>query len=434
VHLPLHATALWLEQGGTQALILDLDHLLLPTPDCTVLRAELARAAGLPPEHVRISCSHTHAGPPWTAGTGLGFGPDLPGMELVDAYRDATSTALARIAREAAADARPARAAAGYGTSGVTVNRRLRTADSRTIVSQNPAGYRDTTLTILRLDDLHERPIATIVGYGTHPIVLAFQNRLISPDFPGTTRRVVEDLVGGACLFLQGCAADQIPIEALTGDTTVAERIGRRLGVDAAAVALGLRTRRVVRRVDRVVESGAPLGIQVDDALPDADQTLAVRSETVALPLRDWGDPAARRAEADALMALLERADRNRPEELAELGQRAKRAAMRARWAATCAGRTTLPVEVMAIRIGDAVLIGTPLEPFARTGADIRAGSPFAVTHMAGYANGYEGYLPPADEFPLGGYETEWASPFTDAAEARLRQGVLDCLRRLKTA
>lgn len=264
--------------------------------------------------------------------------------------------------------------------------------------------------------------------------MLAFQNRLISPDFPGAMRRVVEDLVGGTCLFLQGCAADQIPIAALTGDTTVAERIGRRLGVDAAAVALGLRTRRTSRRVDRVVESGAPLGVQVDDALPDADQTLAVRNATVELPLRHWGDPAARRGEADALMAMLERADRSRPEELAELGQRAKRAAMCARWAATCAGRTTLPVEVMAIRMGDAVLIGTPLEPLARTGADIRAGSPFAVTHMAGYSNGYEGYLPPADEFPMGGYEVEWASPFAEPAAAVLCQGVLDCLRRLKSA
>jgi len=67
--------------------------------------------------------------------------------------------------------------------------------NGRTIVAQNWDGERDTTMTIIRLDDIDERPIATIVGYGTHPIVLAHQNRMISPDYPGTVKRTVEEIV-----------------------------------------------------------------------------------------------------------------------------------------------------------------------------------------------------------------------------------------------
>src|SRR6185295_16418483 len=66
VDLPFHATALLLDDGEASAAIIDLDILLIPTADCARLRAIAAEAAGLPPENVRLSFRHTHAGAPWS--------------------------------------------------------------------------------------------------------------------------------------------------------------------------------------------------------------------------------------------------------------------------------------------------------------------------------------------------------------------------------
>jgi polar amino acid transport system substrate-binding protein len=73
-----------------------------------------------------------------------------------------------------------------------------------------------------------------------------------------------------------------------------------------------------------------------------------------------------------------------------------------------------LEMEMQAMRIGDAAFVAVPLEPFAHTRAVVRERSPFPVTHFAGYANGLIG--PEAVDFPIGGYEVEWAGPFTEAA------------------
>ena len=51
-----------------------------------------------------------------------------------------------------------------------------------------------------------------------------------APDFPGVAKRVVEELTGAACLYLQGCAGNMMTIEALTGDLGAAERMGTMLG------------------------------------------------------------------------------------------------------------------------------------------------------------------------------------------------------------
>jgi Neutral/alkaline non-lysosomal ceramidase, N-terminal len=421
IDLPLWATVLLLDDGAARTAIIDLDFLLIPTADCTRLRELAAEAAGLKPEHVRLSFTHTHAGPPWSADR-MGSQDGLPGTELIPAYRAKMTDAIVAAARAAKAALRPSRVAAAHGASDISVNRRLRTESGRVIVAQNWEGETDPTMTLIRVDDLDEQPIATIVGYGTHPIVLAHQNKLISPDYPGTVKRTVEQLVGGTCMFLQGCAGDQIPREALTGDTGAARRMGTLLGLDAARAALRLRTQPTQKRLDAVVESGAPLGLWVEDKLPDQAAPLAVLSRKVSLPVRNYGPVEPLAAESESRSAAVRALDKTKSSaaEIADANYRAKRAAMDAHWAKYCAGRSHVEVEMHAIRIGDAALIGVPLEPFAGIGAEVRASSPLKVTQFAGYTNGWEGYVPTEAQVGAGGYEAEWATPYAKGAASAL--------------
>ena len=67
---------------------------------------------------------------------------------------------------------------------------------------------------------------------------------------------------------------------------------------------------------------------------------------------------------------------------------------------------TTRQVPLQALRVGNLVIAGYPTETYNATGLAVRAKSPFQITLNIGLANDLLGYLPPADQFPLGGYTT----------------------------
>ena len=64
---------------------------------------------------------------------------------------------------------------------------------------------------------------------------LGWTNRLLSPDYVGAAREVLEGAFGAPTLYLQGGAGDLSPREQYTSKPAVADRNGRQLGYAAAA-------------------------------------------------------------------------------------------------------------------------------------------------------------------------------------------------------
>lgn len=69
------------------------------------------------------------------------------------------------------------------------------------------------------------------------------------------------------------------------------------------------------------------------------------------------------------------------------------------------AAEPTIATEVQGIRVGDFVLVTSPTEMLCTVGMNVKKASPFEHTFVAAYSNGYIHYGPPADEYPMGGYE-----------------------------
>ena len=434
IHLDLWVTALVVEAETDAFAILDYDLMVVTVEDSDRIRADAAAVLGIDPANVRVSYTHTHAGPVWSGFLGDRSGRE--GQELTPGYRETVWSQTLGAVHQAKAALRPARAAAGWGESPIAVNRRLRAPDGRMVVGQNPEGFADPKMMVVRFDDLDENPLAALLCYAAHPIVLAYQNRMISPDFPGVAKRAVEYLTGTDCLYLQGCAGNIMTVEALTGDLAAAERMGTRLGAAAVEVFLGLRTRPVRRRFDRIVESGAPLGIWADDPLPDRPPQVKVMERPIEMPLRETAPPEQAEAEAEQLsQRFLELRASGAPEsEALDARYRARRALIGAAWAKLCRGRAALPTALHGIRIDNLALVGFPGEPFAETGVRVREASPFEFTHMAGYTNGVTGYVPTAEEFAKGGYEPEWATAYTAEAAGVLEREALALLSDLARA
>ena len=89
---------------------------------------------------------------------------------------------------------------------------------------------------------------------------------------------------------------------------------------------------------------------------------------------------------------------------------------------------------LQAIRIGDGVIGTLPGEIFSETGLNLKKNSPFEYYFTISHANGQFGYVPPAAQFRLGGYETWLCSGSLleiDAAE-KLEQALTTLIKSLK--
>ncbi len=87
-------------------------------------------------------------------------------------------------------------------------------------------------------------------------------------------------------------------------------------------------------------------------------------------------------------------------------------------------------IVVQALRIGDIGIATTPNETYAITGLKIKAASPLAHNMVIELANGGDGYIPPAEQHPFGGYNT-WAARSAGlevAAEAKITQAAISLL------
>jgi hypothetical protein len=442
IDLPLWATVLALRDVATDttAVIVDFDLLHLSLSLAGALREAVAGVTGVPRAHVRVSATHTHSGPT--------LGPTWveEGAELIEAYVASLPGRVAGAAWEAMRRLVPVRVAAGTGSCRIGVNRRVVAPDGRMIVGRNPAGFFDPTVRVLRIDraagaagvaGTTGEPLAVVVHYATHPTIMAYENRLITPDYPGAVRRTVEAIGGATCLFLQGCAGDIGPAvgftEGHTGDTSYYRRAGAILGAEAARVWLTLETHPADAELKEVLESGAPLGIYRDVPRPEPDGTLRVATATAVLPVRPFPtaeEGLAGAQAARAALAALRRAGASE-DAVREATWKAKRLAQQAGHSRLTDGRSEVEVELQAMRIGPAALVAGPMEVFNALGAAVAAASPYAWTAVSGYSNGSTGYLPTAAAFDGGGYEVEMASPYARGAGERFVEAAGDLLNRL---
>lgn len=338
-----------------------VEHTALVTVDVVGLHEDTCarvRAACRPwAEHVLVHATHTHGGPVSMPGR-LGVG-------LVDTWLDSVVDACREAVVEASATQRDVTVRAGYGTDpNVARNRR------------RPDGPQDPALPVLQLVHDDGTALATLVSYACHPVVLGADNQLLTADYPGTVRRVLEEQLGGTVLFATGCAGDQNTghsADATTHDNAGARTFARcaQVGEEIAAAARAAELRGGASRV-----AAASSEIDLDLDRPSA---VELQREIEHWAAKTKADPA-HRVVYDSWQAWATETDPAGP--------------------ASWRGR------VNALRWGPAVILTLPGEPFCQAGLDLRelVGGTDPV-FVLGYTDGCPGYLPSATEYPFGGYE-----------------------------
>jgi hypothetical protein len=414
VHRPLTATALafQIEGHGTgpamEQIVVALDHCLLWAHEMETLIAAVCQETQFQPEQVAIAFSHTH-------GAGL-LGRDRrdrPGGELIPAYLDELAKRVASLVAQARRNRELATLTYATGHCALAANRDFwDPASKQWVCGFNPSGVADDSVLVVRATGAQGQPLATVVNYACHPTTLAWENTLISPDFVGPMREVVESATGVPCAFLQGASGDIGPREGFVGDPAVADRNGRQLGYAALAALESLPPPRTRYHYTGPVVSGATLGTWAHRPLAAASlQKKAdgrIRHFTVTLDYR-------------LELLTLEQAQADRARWLAE-EQKAQQSGDTTR-ARDCHAmvermdrwigrlgmlpegpRFALPVTLM--HLGDAVWVLVEAEHYNILQRSLRERFPETPIIVATLVNGSRvTYLPPAELYGTGIYQ-----------------------------
>lgn len=347
--------------------------------------AAVARRVSLPEANVRVHATHTHGGPASVPGR-LGGPVDLGWLaRLEQACVDAVEVALG--------SRRPARLLAGYGADVEVARNRRR-----------PDGPVDHSLPVAQLVDLDGQPIAVLASYACHPVVLGADNTLLTADYPGVVRQVIERRFPGAvAVFLTGCAGDANTGHAASASVSLQANSSRTF---AAAASTGTTIAEAILAAHLDPADG-PIHSAV------AHIELSIDTDPL-VDVANWQglaeDPATDPATAALMRCWIDWAP------LSNLAP------------------TTWTARVGHFRWGTIRILTLPGEPFAHTALTLRAtltDTPGAL-FIAGYTDGCPGYLPPACEHPHGGYEVEEAhryynlpGPFTPSSPDHLTQTAL---------
>lgn len=340
------------------------------------LRRGILQSLGLPESRLIFCLTHTHAGPSLFSGD-----RDELGGELIAPYMESIKEKALQAYHEACERAVRSTLSWHYGKCDLAVNRDLPTEDEgRFLVGFNPSVPADDTLLVGRITDESGTITGTIVNYACHPTVLAWENQLISPDYVGAMRELVEEKTNALCLFMQGASGELAAAEQYVGDVQLADAHGYRLGYAVMATLQGMYQDRTALRLDGVVESGAPLAIwkrhpRTPSNVLDTELIPVQMSLKKLLSLEEIDEQLGTCSDH----VLKERLIRMRAVRK-NLGE---------------GDSVIMPLWVW--RLGEACLVAQPNEAYSSFQYLLRealAPAPIAVINIA---NGYAGYLPPHD-------------------------------------
>jgi neutral ceramidase len=271
IHDRIYARAIVLHDGTRYAAIVTWELIGVATPVWADVSQRIAKETGIPAELLLLAAVHDHSAPSLT---GMYGNADPKSIPYTAKVVDATVEAV----RQARANLQPARVGAGAGKAYVNVNRREYVPDRGWGLGFNPEFPSDKTLAVVRFETVSGKPIALLINYPVHAVVMGPDNLQISGDLAGATSRFVErhyrgapgdgprgdagsglrlrpeETVGGeggdgmVALWTSGAAGDQNPLSVARGpDFTLVDAFGKIMGEEAIRVAGRVRTTPNVR-------------------------------------------------------------------------------------------------------------------------------------------------------------------------------------------
>lgn len=299
-------------------------------------------------------------------------------------YAHSLTAAVKAATEEAVASLCAAKMGVGTGTCGINVNRDIETPFGWWI-NFNPDGPSNHTVTVLCFDSIKGERIASFISYGLKPCAIDNSEmetgkRLVSSDVPGLACKLLEEQLGGYCLFAMSAAGDQVPLEQAWYDVVESDGTVRKvdLGVDAGLEIVARLGRRMADEIAPIIETTV------------CDQTAPVIQ--VSESGIDWP------GKGRGMMVPTKNAY------YAEKG--------------------VAHVDAMAMTIGDVALVGLKPEVNSPTEIQLQEASPYEHTLVVSMVNGGQKYMPDMASYEKCTWEAQSAPLMPGAAEAWVEEAV----------
>jgi neutral ceramidase len=368
IHDPLYATALYLSNDREAIFNISVDVLMISHWFIRQCREEISAITGVHPNHILISTTHTHSAP---VTVDLLLFKDDPVVPPIDPeYMAIVKQSIIEAATTAFQNAQPSSIAhLTIDIDGVGTNR------------HHPQGPHDPQAGLLIIKKTKSDNVTAIsIVYSMHPTVLHEDTSLVTADFPGFTRQLLNDYYPEAKILYQtGPSGNLSPRYHVKSQTFAeAERLGNHLGYQILKEIKGLDKN------------------QFNDSIKiDAVNTF------INLPFHHFPQPAAAEMkllhDQEAYAALKGENAPHGPLRTAEVTifgteQLLKFSHMQETGELELIQRKYEVIEIQALRIGDICLLGIPGEMFVEYSLEIkRSTSPtvFVISLANGELQGY---------------------------------------------
>jgi hypothetical protein len=458
VNDPLYAKALVLKDDDATWVLITVDAVAvgeighIKNDYLPNVRAQLEKDLGIKPASVMINASHCH---------GVVCG-DVE-QRTVQAVKAAWANVV------------PVRAGCGTGHEDrIMENRRLKLsngkeADVRHAYSLPPdaqvagVGPIDPEIGVLRLDRLDGSNLAVVYNFACHPIQ-GVPNRGNTADMTGFASQVIEDNLdeGSIALFVQGCGGDINPVFYKDVDhPRDAEPLGNMLGLSTLKALKGIRsqaggqfkllhetlelpradlTERIYAQQDeqqRLLQSLKGTSLNLKTFLPLvvkynlSDEFPSYYSHRY-LHEQQLGRDDLRQLDAENVRNMKDYIENIQIMEQLTRVQTNLELLKKHQAQNVAAGKRTLDVEVLGIRVGDFVMVTFPGELTVQIGLNIKQSSPHEQTFVAGYTNGYIYYSPTAEQLQnVGNAQEDSDCLLAPAWQAMFEEKVAEMLKKL---
>lgn len=404
VHDPLLSSALYLNDGDSEVLLISNDIIYLNKDFVARVRKSIAESTGIDESNILIAATHTHSAP---VTVDLVISPNDPIVPKVDQdYLKFVEEQTIYSACQAYKKAEPAEI--GFvvaDATGVGTNR------------HNPEGPKDMDVPVMMVRNKSKEYIAAMLVCSMHPTILHEDSTLISSDFPFYIRKGLEDFLGESCtvVYFTGAAGNQSPRHVTRSNTfEEAERIGK-------IVSESIKSRvndNLIYSSNVTVHTGQKLTdlpkrtfSSVEDAVIHRDKT---KERYENLKTSESSAREIRTAEVDWFGS----------EELLFLSRLAQENKLKDAY------DSSLPAEVQVIKVGEWAFIGWPGEIFVEYVLELK--KKFKNISLIAYANGeLQGYIVTEEAYEKGFYEAS-NSLFSHSAGSIMLQKTVELLKEMK--
>ncbi|OXB95755.1 MULTISPECIES: neutral/alkaline non-lysosomal ceramidase N-terminal domain-containing protein [Bacillus] len=352
----IYGTVFVFEKDEMKTVFISIDNIGMLVEDTNMIRERVASRLHVPFERITVVYTHTHSGPETV-------GDD----RLVQSYKMILVNNVVHGAVTANNNLKRCEVGWGVTKGDIGINRRERTSDGRAKMGTNIEGVVDKRIGMLAIRNAETKELSGIVVFCTaHPNVLKGDSDVLSADYPGMTREVLERIVNCPVIIVQGAA----------GNVNAKYR-GSREALKKMAYTLSGHVLTMLPTVTySPIVNLRTVSSTMQMKLKDIPGINEIRS-MAQLAEKQWGV--------------------NTDEWLTIVLEKYKQGIR----------QLSIDLEVQMFQVNDGMFSGIPMEPFSETALKVKERLQNELAFFGGYTNGYIGYLPTKEEFAYGGYEVE---------------------------